>query len=128
MLHYGKHTEKDSATFFRDFESSANLNASRHFWTRTLTQLTRTSAFTMWSGRYILLIGHLLMNQAFASVITTANCNFNRKTYNAELQLFYSYMVEFEPSSNTSLGGKTQIAVEESAIHSSLIHKNNVCW
>jgi hypothetical protein len=127
MLHYDKHTEKDSATFFRDFESSVSLKASCHFWTRALTPLARTSASTMWSRRYILLMGHLLINQGFASVITTANCNFNRKTYNAELQLFYSYMVEFELGSNTSLGGKTQIAVEESAIHSSLIHKYNVC-
>eukprot|EP00980_Cylindrotheca_fusiformis_P022943 scaffold9948_cov129-Cylindrotheca_fusiformis.AAC.11 len=56
-------------------------------------------------GLCLLLIG-LVTKQAVGSVIATANCNFNRKSYNAELQLFYSYIVEFDLGSEVSLGGK----------------------
>ncbi|KAL3943091.1 MAG: hypothetical protein SGBAC_002824 [Bacillariaceae sp.] len=55
----------------------------------------------------ILAIG---LDVGLAAIISTANCNFVRRNYNAELHLFYSYKIEFASGSENQLEG-TEIAI-----------------
>lgn len=56
-------------------------------------------------NRTLLLFTLVFVDVGLAAIISTANCNFVRRSYGATLQLVYAYKIEFASGSETQLEG-----------------------
>ena len=58
-------------------------------------------------AQVILLFILAIVDVGLSAIIATADCNFIRRSYNAELHLFYTYTIEFQDGSENQLKGKS---------------------